>query len=184
MTKGKLLVSFQPTLEPRLFPFSSLKSQMVAQWNLTWTLGPDWEHTGGNSLSPHTSPTNHTFLTLISHLLHLHFKTFQCIKNVLCGLFVAQGGIFIKQQKTSGTCFCNTVQRADSRLVASWTEVQADGEALASPHDQTIHAVQVRTVLCVVGVALQVPTVDVQSFEKKDEKRETLTSVDAEQAQS
>lgn len=76
---------------------------------------------------------------------------------------------FLKKSWRGSTCFCNKVQRGDSRLEASTTQVQADGEWLASAHNQTVHAVQVRAVVHVVEQVLQVPAVDVQSFGKKRE---------------
>lgn len=73
----------------------------------------------------------------------------------------------------SGTCFCNKVQRADSGLEVSGPEVQADGELLASAHNQTVHAVQVRAVVHVVEQVLQVPALDVQSFGKEKSNKKT-----------
>lgn len=67
------------------------------------------------------------------------------------------------------TCFCNAVQRADAWLVVSRAEEQADGEQLASPHDQTVYTVQISTMVRVVELTLQVPAFDVQSFKEERE---------------
>lgn len=63
----------------------------------------------------------------------------------------------------SCTCFCNTVQRTDSWLVASRAEVQADGEWLASPHDEAVNAIEISTMVSVVKLTLQVPAINIQT---------------------
>lgn len=84
-----------------------------------------------------------------------------------------------KRSRRGSTCFCHQVQRGDSGLEAPRTEVQADGERLASAHNQSVHAVQIRAVVHVVEQVLQVPAVDVQSFVKeKETKNESGRLVD------
>lgn len=68
------------------------------------------------------------------------------------------------------TCFCDKVQRAESWLVVRGAEVQADGEGLTSPHDQTVHAVQVSAMVGVVEKILEVPAFDVQSFRRGEQE--------------
>lgn len=48
-------------------------------------------------------------------------------------------------------------------------EEQADGEWLASPHDQTVYTIQISTMVCVVELTLQVPAINVQSFKEERE---------------
>lgn len=182
MTKGKLLVSFQPTLETRLFPFSSLKSQVVAQWNLTWTLGPDWRHTGG-TVCPHTHLQH---LTHSRHLCYIFFiytlKRSNALKMFcLASLFCAKRN-FRKTTKTSGNLFLQ--HSAESWLQAGSFLNGGTGwwwsAGLSSRSDDPRCSGPYGALCCwnrSSGSNGRCP-------ELQKEKWETLTSVDAEQAQS
>lgn len=67
----------------------------------------------------------------------------------------------------SRTCLCNEIKRGDSWLVASRAKVQADGERLAPPYNQTIYAVEISAMVRVVELALQVPAVNVQTLREE-----------------
>lgn len=68
-----------------------------------------------------------------------------------------------------GTCFCNTIQSADSRLVGPGVKVQFDGKCLTSSHNQAVYAIEICAVFHVVILALQVTVVDIQNCTRERE---------------
>ena len=84
--------------------------------------------------------------------------------------------IYLKYRSNwrSGTCFCKNVKRAESWLIGSRAQVQAEVEQLASPDDQPVHTVQFSAMVEVVELTLQVPAFDVQSWQEEQEEKNVL----------
>ena len=56
--------------------------------------------------------------------------------------------------------------------------MQVDGERLAPSHDEALHPVELRAVVCVVELTLQVPSGNVQCWEMDErERKETVSRI-------